>query len=137
MDKATDDDRGTLHGTNSRGVRSLQRIAQAIRHHPTTGQRRRLTALLAGLYNGPRFPFDMTDLRGLDDDLRIACLDVIALDSAGVREIHTWGVFDADELNAWLLEDGHYYAAQARRISSDLYRAKFGDAGHEDEGLTG
>lgn len=41
--------------------------------------------LLLGLYNGNRFPFDLTDLRRLDEKLRNAAMVVIHMDAA-----HTW-----------------------------------------------
>ena len=37
--------------------------------------------LLLGLYNGDRFPFDLTDLRRLDDRLHNAAMAVIHMDS--------------------------------------------------------
>ena len=120
-----------------RGTEALARLCEAIANNPTTGQRYRLTAFLAGLYNGPRFPFDMTDLRGLDGNLRRDCLTVLTLDSLAIMEIHCWGVVDAETLNSWFEEDRHYYRAQRRRIGRELYDAKFGSEGHDDEGLTG
>ncbi len=41
--------------------------------------------LLLGLYNGPRFPFDLTDLRRLDNANLAAALTVLHMDAA-----HTW-----------------------------------------------
>jgi hypothetical protein len=41
--------------------------------------------LLLGLYNGGRFPFDLTDLRRLDGGLHRAAMIVINMDSR-----HTW-----------------------------------------------
>jgi len=37
--------------------------------------------LLLGLYNGTRFPFDLTDLRRLDSDLWVDSMTVIHMDS--------------------------------------------------------
>ncbi len=102
-----------------------------------TGQVQRLTAFLGELYNGPRFPFDITDLRALDAELADACMDVLNYDRYSQAEIHTWGVIDGDELNDFLVRDGHYYAAQQRRIGRELYQSKFGERGHADEGLSG
>jgi hypothetical protein len=48
-----------------------------------TGQSRVCVSLLLGLYNGRRFPFDLTDLRLLDADLRRAAFDLLAADAAG------------------------------------------------------
>lgn len=83
-----------------RGVVALQVLVKTIQRNPGTGQVRRLVLFLAGLYNGPQFPFDMTELRGLDRDLRDACLDVLELDTYGQKEIHHWGVIDGASLEA-------------------------------------
>lgn len=116
-------------------VAALTLIVSRLRRSPDTGQGRRLVAFLAGLYHGERFPFDMTELRGLDWDLSEACLAVLAYDRCGVAEIHKWGVVTADELNKWFQEAGLYYRAQQRRIGRDLYLSQFGEDGHPDEGL--
>lgn len=44
--------------------------------------------LLLGLYNGTRFPFDLTDLRLLDEQLLRAALLVIEMDSSPAAEVH-------------------------------------------------
>lgn len=119
-----------------RAVAGLETLAKVIRSHPTTGQAGRLVRFLAGIYNGPRFPFDLTDLRGLDLELVRACLDILALDHFCMREIHKWGPVSAEELNQWFMDEGLYYQAQKRRIANELYERKFPD-GHPDEGMTG
>jgi hypothetical protein len=43
---------------------------------------------LLGLYNGHRFPFDMTDFRRLDLGNFEACLQVLELDHMPQREVH-------------------------------------------------
>ncbi len=120
-----------------RALPALRTIAAAIRRNPGSGQGRRLTAFLGGLFHGERFPFDLTDLRALDTALADACLAVLNYDRYRQSEVHRWGVFDADELNRWLVDAGCYYAAQRRRIGDTLYREQFGPSGHADEGLTG
>ena len=119
-----------------RAVAGLETLVATIRRNPTAGQTRRLVRFLAGIYNGPRFPFDLTDLRGLDLNLAQACLDVLALDHFGIREIHQWGPVDDVELNKWIVDEGLYYEAQKRRIAGELYEHKYPD-GHPDEGMTG
>lgn len=47
-----------------------------------TGQSQVCAAFLLGLYNGTRFPFDLTDLRLLDADLRRAAFDLLAADAS-------------------------------------------------------
>lgn len=119
-----------------RAVAGLETLARAIRRNPTAGQTRRLVRFLAGVYDGPSFPFDLTDLRGLDLELAQACLDVLSLDHFGIREIHKWGPVTADELHRWFTDEGLYYEAQKRRIAKELYESQYPD-GHPDEGMTG
>jgi hypothetical protein len=68
---------------------ALLRIVKAIEEHPGTGQARRLVRFLAGVYNGGRFPFDLTDLRALDSDLASACIDYLNYDRMAKAEVHT------------------------------------------------
>lgn len=44
--------------------------------------------LLLGLYNGRRFPFDLTDLRLLDDELLHCALQVLEMDARPRQEVH-------------------------------------------------
>lgn len=53
------------------------------------GQSSVVARFLVGLYNGQDFPFDLTELRRLDDDLFEHCLAVLRLDQARV-EVHTY-----------------------------------------------
>ena len=122
-----------IRSTQPKAVEALQHLADAIRSNPGTGQRRRLTSFLGGVFNGTHYPFDLSDLRGLDGELREACLTVLAYDSLGQREIHRWGVIDSDELVSWLKEDGHFYEAHRRQKARELYRAKYGEEGHKIE----
>jgi len=44
---------------------------------------------LLGLYNGPAFPFDLTDLRAIDRSLNNDCFAVLAMDSKACEmEVH-------------------------------------------------
>jgi hypothetical protein len=79
------------HGTEAiieRARDALETIERAIREHPTTGQAGRLVRFLAGVYNGSDYPFDLTELRALDDELANACLDYLNYDRLGKREVH-------------------------------------------------
>jgi hypothetical protein len=67
---------------------ALERIETAIREHPTTGQAGRLVRFLAGVYNGSDYPFDLTELRGVDTELANACLDYLNYDRLAKREVH-------------------------------------------------
>jgi hypothetical protein len=63
-----------------RALEGLNVIDTAIKSHLTTGGARRLVQFLAGVYNGPDYPFDMTELRGLDTALANACVDYLNYD---------------------------------------------------------
>lgn len=55
------------------------------------GGSRVCVSLLLGLYNGARFPFELTELRCLDDALTEAALTVIRQDAQRCeREVHEW-----------------------------------------------
>lgn len=52
---------------------------------------RRAAQVLLGLYNGPRFPFDLTELRAMDGDIMRDALAVIGADAVRCqREPHAW-----------------------------------------------
>lgn len=60
-------------------------------HDAYTSGARIAARLLLGLYNGARFPFDLTDLRGLDTNLCRDALAVISEDAMRCqREVHSW-----------------------------------------------
>jgi hypothetical protein len=63
----------------------LLRIAES-----DTGQSAVVARFLAGLYNGNRYRFDLTDLRALDDDLFEHCLAVLRLDHRPAVEVHSY-----------------------------------------------
>lgn len=72
-----------------RGFEALQRLY--ITACSDTGQSRKVASLLLGLYNGDRFPFDLTDLRGLDDALFEDCMAVLRMDGRICRqEVHDY-----------------------------------------------
>lgn len=59
--------------------------------HPGTSGARVCASVLLGLYNGARFPMDLTDLRLLDGALLGHALAVIANDATRCqREVHDW-----------------------------------------------
>lgn len=66
-------------------VQAIRRLYQAVRHGPDTGGGIRCAKFLLGLYNGGRFPFDLTDLRCLDSELYAAAMKVLHMDAR-----HTW-----------------------------------------------
>ena len=81
---------------------ALQMIEKAINDHPTSGQARRLVRFLAGVYNGADYPFDLTDLRGLDTELANACLDYLNYDRLGLKEVHRHLAQGDRDLHRWL-----------------------------------
>jgi hypothetical protein len=91
-----------LAAIKSRADAALRTIEQAIDDNPTTGQARRLVRFLAGLYNGQDYPFDLTDLRGLDTRLANACLDYLNYDRLGIAEVHKHLTNGDRGLHRWL-----------------------------------
>lgn len=93
-------------GIMERARLALERIETVIREHPTTGQAGRLVRFLAGVYNGSEYPFDLTDLRGLDTELANACLDYLNYDRLGKREVHRHLSGGDRELHRWFKDYG-------------------------------
>ena len=87
-----------------RAASALAIIEKAIKEHPTTGQARRLVRFLAGLYNGHDYPFDLTELRGLDTELANACLDYLNYDRLGIEEVHRHLSHGETDLHRWLAD---------------------------------
>lgn len=54
------------------------------------GQAWVIARFLAGLYKGDDFPFDLTELRRLDEDLFEHCMAVLRLDHRPAAEIHNY-----------------------------------------------
>lgn len=54
----------------------------------TAGQGRTVARFLLGLYNGSRFPFNLTDFRLLDFKIFKECLVVLEIDFNPAQEIH-------------------------------------------------
>ena len=56
-----------------------------------TGQSGVVARFLAGLYNGQRVPFDLTDFRRLDDALYEDCMALLRMDARHcVQEVHNY-----------------------------------------------
>lgn len=88
-----------------RARKGLDVLVGAIREHPGTGQSRRLVRFIAGMYNGEAYPFDLTDLRALDQRLSSACLDYLAYDVLGKQEVHRHLQGADQTLHGWLRND--------------------------------
>jgi len=65
----------------------LKRLMEAAESN--SGQSVCIARFLLGLYNGPAFPFDLTDLRAIDRSLNNDCFAVLAMDSKACEmEVH-------------------------------------------------
>lgn len=69
------------------GLEALKRLLPIAQG--SSGQCRRVAAFLLGLYNGIRFPLDLTDLRSLDQEIFNDCLAVLRMDHLAAQEVHT------------------------------------------------
>ena len=76
----------TLPAIRKRGEAALQDLIPVAQGD--TGQSGVVARFLLGLYNGARFPFDLTEFRRLDRDLFEKCLAVMTMDFQPAREIH-------------------------------------------------
>ena len=73
---------------NTNALITLWNVTQ---EHIGTSGARAAAGVLLGLYNGNRFPLDLTELRCLDDGLRQAALAVIEADARRCQmEVHQW-----------------------------------------------
>lgn len=89
-----------------RATTALATIIRSIEAHPTTGQTGRLVRFLAGLYNGQDYPFDLTELRGLDTALANACVDYLNYDRLGIAEVHRHLPRGGEQLHGWMRRYG-------------------------------
>lgn len=113
---------------------ALIRIWNHTQQHSGTSGARVCAAVLLGLYNGARFPMDITDLRILDAGLLNDCLAVITADSVRCqKEVHEWlncisGRYDFGqrfEALAWeykcfakgRAKDGKHFDFEPRRLA--------------------
>ena len=76
----------TIAKTREEGLCALKRLLPIAQGYG--GQARIVTAFLLGLYNGRRFPFDLTDFRSLDYRIFCDCLLLLRMDYQPQREIH-------------------------------------------------
>lgn len=104
----------------TRGAAALQRLFAVA--NGDSGQRRYIARFLLGLYNGRRFPFDLTELRAIDDDLFEDCMTVLRMDARLTRqEVHLYieGAGKAFEQLArdWGVEDMGTVRSEAKRAA--------------------
>src|SRR5690606_8951321 len=75
----------------SMNLPALVALWNATQMHIGTSGARAAAGVLLGLYNGSRFPFDLTELRLLDGNLLEAALEVIGCDATRCElEVHSW-----------------------------------------------
>ena len=87
---ATTAARQGVHQVRVAGAEALARLLPvALRE---TGQSRVVARFLLNLYNGNRFPFDMTDFRLLDHCVFVDCMTVLHMDWMPEREVHEYFV---------------------------------------------
>ena len=80
----------TLTHYSTREQEAVLQLFHAGQHMLDTSGGGTCGRLLLGLYNGERFPFDLTDLRRLDDTLHAAAMTVLFMDSRHFyTEVHT------------------------------------------------
>lgn len=104
----------------TRGVAALQRLYKVACGH--SGQCRHIAAFLVGLYNGRRFPFDLTDLRAIDDELFDDCMTVLRMDARLARqEVHLYFEDGGKKFEAladnWRIEDVARMRIDAKRAA--------------------
>lgn len=92
---------------------ALKLLYLLVRRHLGTGGGNTAAKLLLGLYNGTRFPFDLTDLRLLDRGNHAAAMTVIQMDTFRCRaEVHH--VLDAIFADGFYT--GHEFEQWAHRL---------------------
>ena len=88
LDFLTHESREGVSKVRAAGVEPLARLLVVARRD--TGQSQVIARFLLNLYNGNRFPFDMTDFRRLDHDVFIDCMSVLQMDYMPSQEVHMY-----------------------------------------------
>ena len=72
-------------------TKALMKLWNMTQEHIGTSGARAAAGVLLGLYNGQRFPLDLTELRVLDDCYLEAAMAVIGADASHCQmEVHQW-----------------------------------------------
>ena len=79
----------TLTPANRAALRALSRFFFLAWRHDHGGARV-AARLILGLYNGTRFPFDLTDLRLLDGQMLEDAMALMLFDARIRMEVHDW-----------------------------------------------
>jgi hypothetical protein len=77
--------RPDIEEAGEEALRRLFAVAQG-----DSGQCRFIARFLLGLYNGQRFPFDLTVLRAIDVELFDDCIAVLKMDAMPKQEVHRY-----------------------------------------------
>lgn len=85
------------------GLPALLRLVAVAKRD--SGQALKVRRLLLGCYNGETFPFDLTDLRCLDQDLFDDCLRVLRMDRYCTAEVHRRFEGGDDLFEAWAVAE--------------------------------
>ena len=114
----------------TRGVEALRVLWDVANGH--SGQCRFIAAFLLGLYNGARFPFDLTDLRCIDSALYEHCGAVLHMDARVCeREIHLY-FEDGGAKFEQLAKDWQLIDHMALQQQVKTYRERFGPLDFEE-----
>lgn len=93
--------------TRAAGREALVRLVKIAQGH--SGQCKRVAGFLLGLYNGMRFKYDLTDLRGLDLEIFEDCIAVLRMDFTPEQEVHCYfengGRLFEDLAKRWNIRD--------------------------------
>ena len=92
------------------GIPALMRLVEIahLRGAGDTSQNHHVRRFLLGLYNGSRWPFDMTRLRCIDADLQRDALAVLRMDVNPAKEVHCYIEGGTKLFNSWWeAEDAH------------------------------
>lgn len=84
---------------NQSQLDALQRLWKTANGH--SGHSRTVARFLLGLYNGQRFPFDLSDFRKLDPNTFNDCLLALQMDCRPHQEVHGVLGVGSDEFE-WL-----------------------------------
>lgn len=101
-----------LPSVREAGVEALHRLLKVAQG--VTGQSGVAARFLLGLYNGPDFKFDLTDLRYLDSKLVEDCLALLRMDSNPEQEVHQY-IENGQEIwqqlrRDWISDEGQLFA---------------------------
>jgi hypothetical protein len=103
----------TAHYTQEQ-LDALKRLYELVKRHLGTGGGNAAASLLLGLYNGRRFPFDLTELRRFDPGNLEAALIVLRMDAertwcevhALLDDIYADGRYTGHEFELWAFDMG-------------------------------